>query len=53
MVKIGVLPAERRNEDRAIEAAIAQLCRTGFRALETRPTGIATRDEAVSSAELQ
>jgi hypothetical protein len=33
-VKLGVLPAERRNDDEAIEAAIATLCRAGFRAIK-------------------
>jgi hypothetical protein len=33
-IKIGVLKAEHRNDDTAIEAAIAQLCRAGFRAIE-------------------
>ena len=33
-VRIGVLKAEHRNDDTAIEAAIAQLCRAGFRAIE-------------------
>ena len=33
-VRIGVLAQDQRNDDRAIEAAIAQLCRAGFRAIE-------------------
>jgi hypothetical protein len=33
-VKIGVLKAERRNDDTAIEAAIAVLCRRGYRAIK-------------------
>ncbi|WP_439370954.1 hypothetical protein [Bradyrhizobium sp. DASA03120] len=35
-VPIGVLAAEQRNDDTAIEAAIAQLCRAGFRAVEAQ-----------------
>ena len=35
-VRIGVLPEDQRNNDRAIEAAIAQLCRAGFRAVEAQ-----------------
>jgi hypothetical protein len=35
-IKIGVLAEDQRNDDRAIEAAIAQLCRAGFRAVESR-----------------
>lgn len=35
-IKIGVLDAEQRNDDKAITAAIAQLCRAGFRAVEAR-----------------
>ena len=34
LVRVGVLLSERRNQDAAIEAAIAQLCRAGFRAIE-------------------
>jgi hypothetical protein len=33
-VKLGVLAEERRNDDEAIEAAIATLCRAGFRAIK-------------------
>jgi hypothetical protein len=33
-VKIGLLAEERRNDDRAIEAAIAVLCRRGYRAIK-------------------
>ena len=32
-VRVGVLQADRRNDDAAIEEAIAQLCRRGHRAL--------------------
>ncbi|WP_439370887.1 hypothetical protein [Bradyrhizobium sp. DASA03120] len=35
-IRIGVLKAEQSNDDQAIEAAIAQLCRAGFRAVEAR-----------------
>ena len=35
-VRVGVLAEDQRNNDRAIEAAIAQLCRAGFRAVEAR-----------------
>ncbi|QQO34494.1 hypothetical protein JJC00_01960 [Bradyrhizobium diazoefficiens] len=35
-IKIGVLAEDQRTNDRAIEAAIAQLCRAGFRAVEAR-----------------
>jgi hypothetical protein len=34
LVKIGVLAEERRNDDTAIEAAIAVLCRRGYRAIK-------------------
>ncbi|WP_439394980.1 hypothetical protein ACRQ5Q_38370 [Bradyrhizobium sp. PMVTL-01] len=33
-VRIGVLAAEQRNDDKAIEAAIAALCRRGYRAIK-------------------
>jgi hypothetical protein len=33
-VKIGVLAEERRNDDRAIEAAISVLCQRGYRAIK-------------------
>ena len=33
-IKIGVLAEERRKDDTAIEAAIATLCRAGFRAIK-------------------
>jgi hypothetical protein len=33
-VRIGVLKAEQRNDDKAIEAAIAVLCRRGYRAIK-------------------
>jgi hypothetical protein len=33
-IKIGVLAEERRNDDTAIEAAIAVLCRRGYRAIK-------------------
>src|ERR1700758_4187405 len=33
-VKIGVLAEERRNDDRAIEAAISVLCKRGYSAIE-------------------
>ena len=33
-VALGLLTEDQRNDDRAIEAAIAQLCRAGFRAIE-------------------
>src|SRR6516165_8179780 len=32
-IKIGVLSAEQRDDDKAIEAAIAILCRRGYRAI--------------------
>ena len=35
-VRIGVLAEDQCNHDAAIEAAIAQLCRAGFRAIEAR-----------------
>jgi hypothetical protein len=39
-IKIGVLAEERRNDGRAIEAAIAVLCRRGYRAVKAeRETG--------------
>ena len=40
-VRIGVLKAEHRNDDTAIEAAIAVLCRRGYRAIKggERETG--------------
>ena len=39
-IKIGVLAAEQRNDDTAIEAAIAVLCRRGYRAIKgERETG--------------
>ena len=39
-IKIGVLAEERRNDDTAIEAAIAVLCRRGYRAIKAeRETG--------------
>ena len=40
-VRIGVLKAEQRNDDKAIEAAIAVLCRRGYRAIKggERETG--------------
>jgi hypothetical protein len=39
-VGIGVLKAEHRNDDTAIEAAIAVLCRRGYRAIKgERETG--------------
>jgi hypothetical protein len=39
-IKIGVLKAEHRNDDTAIEAAIAVLCRRGYRAIkDERETG--------------
>jgi hypothetical protein len=39
-IKIGVLAEERRNDDTAIEAAIAVLCRRGYRAIKgERETG--------------
>jgi hypothetical protein len=34
LVKIGVLPQERRNDDRAIEAAISVLCKRGYSAVK-------------------
>ena len=40
-VRIGVLAEDQRNDDRAIEAAIAQLCRAGFRAIEARQEALA------------
>ena len=33
-VRIGVLAEERRNDNRAIEAAISALCRRGYRAIK-------------------
>ena len=33
-VKIGVLEEERRNDNRAIEAAISALCQRGYRAIK-------------------
>ena len=33
-VKVGVLAEEQRNDGRAIETAIAQLCRAGFGAIQ-------------------
>jgi hypothetical protein len=33
-VRIGVLKAEQRNDDKAIEAAIAVLCQRGYRAIK-------------------
>ena len=33
-VRAGLLAEEQRNDDRAIETAIAQLCRAGFRAVQ-------------------
>jgi hypothetical protein len=33
-VRIGVLKAEHHNDDSAIEAAIAVLCRRGYRAIK-------------------
>ena len=33
-VRIGVLKAEQRNDDKAIEATIAVLCRRGYRAIK-------------------
>jgi hypothetical protein len=33
-VALGLLTEDQRNDDRAIEAAIARLCRAGFRAIE-------------------
>jgi hypothetical protein len=33
-VRIGVLEEERRNDNRAIEAAISALCRRGYRAIK-------------------
>ena len=33
-IRIGVLKAEQRNDDKAIEAAIAVLCRRGYRAIK-------------------
>ena len=40
-IRIGVLKAEQRNDDTAIEAAIAVLCRRGYRAIKggERETG--------------
>jgi len=40
-IKIGVLAEERRNDDTAIEVAIAVLCRRGYRAIKggERETG--------------
>ena len=40
-VRIGVLKAEQRNDDKAIEAAIAVLCRRGYRSIKggERETG--------------
>jgi hypothetical protein len=35
-IRVGVLQAERRNDDAAIEAAIATLCRAGYRAFKSR-----------------
>jgi hypothetical protein len=35
-VRIGVLAEDQRNDHRGIEAAITQLCRAGFRAIEAR-----------------
>jgi hypothetical protein len=34
LVRIGVLAEERRNDNRAIEAAISALCRRGYRAIK-------------------
>ena len=40
LVKIGVLAQERRNDDRAIEAAISVLCKRGYSAIKAeRETG--------------
>jgi hypothetical protein len=33
-IKVGVLSAEERDDDKAIEAAIAVLCRRGYRAIK-------------------
>ena len=33
-VALGLLTEDQRDDDRAIESAIAQLCRAGFRAIE-------------------
>ena len=38
-VALGLLTEDQRNDDRAIEAAIARLCRAGFRAIEAREGG--------------
>jgi hypothetical protein len=38
-VTLGLLTEDQRNDDRAIEAAIARLCRAGFRAIEAREGG--------------
>ncbi|MGY8683235.1 hypothetical protein Q2941_36480 [Bradyrhizobium sp. UFLA05-153] len=35
-VRIGVLADDERKDERALERAIAQLCRAGFRAVEAR-----------------
>ncbi|MGY3563172.1 hypothetical protein ACVWXP_006441 [Bradyrhizobium sp. USDA 4463] len=35
-VRVGVLAQERRHEDKAVENAVAELCRAGFRAIEAR-----------------
>jgi len=39
LVRIGVLAENQRNDDAAIETAIAQLCRAGFQAIEAREGG--------------
>jgi hypothetical protein len=53
-VRIGVLPADRRDDDAAIAAAIAQLCKRGHGALvDEREAAAASRPAVLSEANRQ
>jgi hypothetical protein len=53
-IRVGVLSPDRRNDDAAIEEAIAELCRRGHRALvEREAAAAATAEPQLSEANRQ
>jgi hypothetical protein len=49
-VRIGVLAEDQRDDDAAVESAIAQLCRAGFRAIEAGfcPEALKVRSQSIA-----